>query len=373
MSSMNGPVSPSSGMSLIELMISLVVASIVITGLIQMFTATREGSRLLTGKATVAESARFALQLMARSIQKAGYRGCNSKTVPGDNVSDVPYEFNLTAGIQGFNAEGTTWSPEIASMLPVSNRGDDANVYLASGTGIKTSAYDDCAVNGCLKNGADILTLRFADSKEYRVDTENFPVTTGAEQVVIDGVLTDVEKDFDRYHLVFINDCTSRDVFVVTDMAPEGAGQTRISHNVGGHGSTRNLQALLGKGRGYTSGTTVMGIGSHTYFIGASVNRNSQGDRVDALFRKSGLDAPRELVEGVEDLQIMYGVDTAGTALAPDIFMDASQVTDFNDVIVVRVEITVNSVDDVGSAEVDGILRRKFSQTVHLRNRLVKE
>ena len=373
MSSVNGPVSSPSGMSLIELMISLVVASIVITGLIQMFMATREGSRLLTGHATVAESARFALQLMARSIQKAGYRGCNSKIVPGDNVSDVPYEFNLTSGIQGFDAEDTTWLPEIASMLPVTNRGDDANVYLTSGTGIKTSAYDDCAVNGCLKNGTDILTLRFADSKEYRVDTENFPMTTGAEQVVIDGVLTDVEKDFDQYHLVFINDCNTRDVFVVTAMAAEGSGQTRLSHNVGGHGSTRNLQDLLGEGRGYTSGATVMAVGSHTYFIGGSVNRNSQGDRVDALFRKSGLNAPRELVEGVEDLQIMYGVDTEGTALVPDIFMDASQVPDFNDVIVVHVEITVNSVDDVGSAEVDGILRRKFSQTIHLRNRLVKE
>ena len=81
----------------------------------------------------------------------------------------------------------------------------------------------------------------------------------------------------------------------------------------------------------------------------------------------------RWLVEGVEDLQILYGVDTAGEDLVPSTYVDASLVTDFNDVVSVRIVLTVNSIDDVGSSDADGILRRNFTQTIRLRNRLIKE
>jgi type IV pilus assembly protein PilW len=364
------------GLTLVELMISLAIVSVLTVGLIQMFTANQESSRMLTGQGTLAESGRFAMELIARSVRKAGYRGCNSKRSLDDNINDEPYEFNLTAGMQGFNATGSGWSPNITSILPQTETDpsvSDTNVYLAAGTGVIVDDYATCPTTGCLKSGADIITMRFASSTEYSVDIANFPINSGAEDVIIDGVLADVQADFDQYHLVFINDCNTEDMFVVTALADEGGGQTRISHSVGGFGSTQNLQSSLGDGSGYQTGATITPIASNTYYIGASRSLNNQGDPVDTLYRKSDLDAPQELVEGVEDLQILYGVDTGGDALVPNTYVDASLVSDFNDVVSVRVQLTVNSIDDVGSSDADGILRRNFTQTIRLRNRLIQE
>ncbi|MDA0791282.1 MAG: PilW family protein [Proteobacteria bacterium] len=385
------------GLSLVELMISLAIASMITVGLVQMFSASQEGSRMLMGQATIAESGRFAMELIARSVRKAGYRGCNSKRSLDDNINDEPYEFNLTAGLQGFNATGSGWSPNIASILPQTDTGGDSNVYLVASRGINTNDYSSCTTAGCLKEGSDILAVRYASSTEYLVNTTDHPIQSGAEDVVVyncplneapcgtDPSLADVKQDFDQYHLVFINDCNTEDMFVVTDLSAGVAAtawvvdgesfdnQTVISHSVGGFGSTQNLQGSLGDGSGYQVGATVTPIVSETYYIGASSSRNNQGDPVDSLYRKSGIAAPQELVEGIEDLQILYGVDTAGADLVPSTYVDASAVADFNDVVAIRVQLTVNSIDDVGASTADGILRRNVTQTIRLRNRLIKE
>jgi type IV pilus assembly protein PilW len=138
-------------------------------------------------------------------------------------------------------------------------------------------------------------------------------------------------------------------------------------------GLTQNLTPIMGTGSGYNDGAVVAPIVSHTFYIGTSANTNEFGDPISSLFRKEGINAPVELVEGIEDLQVLYGVDTGGEALVPTTYVDASGVSDWRDVISVRVQLTANSVEDVGSSDADGILRRTFTQTVRLRNRLKKE
>ncbi len=106
---------------------------------------------------------------------------------------------------------------------------------------------------------------------------------------------------------------------------------------------------------------------------GAPAASQIEVTRIYSLYRKDNLAGPVELVEGIEDMQILFGVDNGGELLVPSTYMDSSLVTDFRDVVSVRVQLTVNSVDDVGSSAADGILRRNFSQTVRIRNRLKKE
>ena len=83
------------GLSLIELMISLAISSMVTLGLIQMFEANQETSGMLRGQAFMGESGRFATEMIARSVRKAGYRGCNSKRSIEDTINTVPYELSL--------------------------------------------------------------------------------------------------------------------------------------------------------------------------------------------------------------------------------------------------------------------------------------
>ena len=98
--------------------------------------------------------------------------------------------------------------------------------------------------------------------------------------------------------------------------------------------------------------------------------------------------APEELVEGIEDLQIKYGVDTDNDDI-PNRYLDADSVIDFDDVLTLRITVVANSVEDVGAKSgpthgctgsggsqdcqpgetYDGLLRRAFTQTINLRNR----
>lgn len=357
------------GLSLVELMISLAISSLVTLGLIQMFTANQETSTLLRGQATLGESGRFAMEMIGRSLRKAGHRGCNSKRAVEDTIDTVPYEFALDFGLRGYEGEGGgTWSPDFSTtLMPRTNGGTDTNVYAPggeSGTGVDLAA---------LQTATDVITVWFTDSTKYTVDTATQPLTTGAEAILLNASTTDIADDLAQYHVAFISDCATENMIVLTNITNNG-GQAELAHSAGaGVGATQNLTPIMGTGSGYQDGVVVHPIVSHTFYIGESDNVNEFGDPVYSLFRKEGINAPVELVEGIEDMQILYGVDTGGEALVPNSYLDASLVSDFRDVIAVRVELTVSSVNDVGSSAADGILRRTFTQTIRLRNRLKKE
>lgn len=94
-----------------------------------------------------------------------------------------------------------------------------------------------------------------------------------------------------------------------------------------------------------------------------------------------------ELVEGIENLQILYGEDTnAPPDGVPNIYRKANAVTDWSKVTSVRIGILARTIDDkntdldTGTYDVDGdgtneltapgdrYRRRVFQATVQLRN-----
>ena len=92
-----------------------------------------------------------------------------------------------------------------------------------------------------------------------------------------------------------------------------------------------------------------------------------RGNPPSALWQKVGSASPVELVQGVEDLEVLFGVDTTlndGTANANQ-YVDFDAVPDPNQVVSLRVSVTVNSVDSVDGGNP---LSRTFSKTLLLRN-----
>jgi hypothetical protein len=116
-------------------------------------------------------------------------------------------------------------------------------------------------------------------------------------------------------------------------------------------------------------GTTVGRLFAEIYFIADSAGTNNRGQTPRALWRKSGNDAPIELVEGVEDLQLWFGVDTtpADNVDAPNRYTDFSMVGVTDVVRTIRVQITASTVDVIDPDD-DRPVTRTFSQTVALRN-----
>ena len=156
-----------------------------------------------------------------------------------------------------------------------------------------------------------------------------------------------------------------------------------IGHDTANIDAHRNNDLNLALINSFGLDASVSAIESHTFYIAPSVGKNNDGNNQLSLWRKSTLSAPIELVEGVENLQLLYGEDTDSDDI-PNKYQRADEVTDWAAVVTIRVTVIVNSIDNVGSTSVpvlscgdrcidgevyDGLIRRSFTQTMHIRNR----
>ena len=89
-----------------------------------------------------------------------------------------------------------------------------------------------------------------------------------------------------------------------------------------------------------------------------------------------------ELVEGVENMQILYGLDNSNGDGIADIYKKADSVADWNNVVTVRLTVRMRSVYPVynkavaydafegvtGTSGSDAYMRQVISSTITLRN-----
>lgn len=66
------------GLSLIELMIAILISSLLLLGVVQLFSNTSATDRSNTALARVQESGRVALEIIGADARRAGYQGCSS-------------------------------------------------------------------------------------------------------------------------------------------------------------------------------------------------------------------------------------------------------------------------------------------------------
>lgn len=400
------------GFSLVELMIALALGSVVTTGVVQLFVANSETHNLLVGQSRMQESARFALDFIGREVRQAGYRGCfaeaddpYSAIVP---IANLPYEFDLRFGIQGFNATAANaWSPALTVLPNVDAdtvMGNPANTVFKTTYGYGAGAGIDLDE---IVSGTDVLTVRHISKIEAGVGGYQLPggaLVYADPQSSADPVIVGVEEgwaEFDLDHVVAVHDCEKTSVFRVTTAnpwgrnadgspsgapAPVGGSQTTdlvVGHDAADLDNTRNNDGLLTDEDPFDRSALVSAIESHTFFVAPGEGVNNLGNRPLSLWRKSGLEPPLELVEGVEDLQFLYGVDTDADGV-PNQYLQANFVVDRQQIVTVRVTIVVNSIDSVGGSTTpsqtcvvqdcvdgenfDGLIRRSFSQTILLRN-----
>jgi type IV pilus assembly protein PilW len=400
------------GFSLVELVIALALGSVVTAGVVQLFVANSETHNLLVGQSRMQESARFALDFIGRQVRQAGYRGCFAA---GDEpfstiqpATNIPYEFDIRTGIQGFNATGlNAWAPAL-NVLP--NAAADSVMNDPTNTVFKTT-YGYGTGGGInidqIVSGTDVVTVRYVSKVEAGIGGYTLPggaIQYDDPQSAADPLVVGVEvgwAEFDLDHIVAVHDCEQTSIFRVTTAnpwgrnadgspapapAPAAGAETtdlEVGHDINDVDPTRNSDARLTDADPYDRSGFVSAIESHTFFIAPGEGINNLGNTPLSLWRKSGFEPPLELVEGVEDLQFLYGADLDGSG-APNQYLQANFVADWGQIVTVRVTVVVNSVDSVGGTTVpsqgcavqdcvtgknfDGLIRRSFSQTILLRN-----
>ncbi|MSR08551.1 MAG: hypothetical protein EXR82_03310 [Gammaproteobacteria bacterium] len=326
------------GVGLVEIMISLVLGLLVTGAIVQIYLTTKRQNDMQTSLTGRQESGRFAAQIIQRDAQMAGYRGClrDINTVENTLNTKTDFLYRYDRHVEGF---------ESGAALPASITNVVANT--------------------------DVLTLRTVD--DLGIYTTAILASASADPVTV------VDLDpapFAADDIALITDCGGAAIFQVTGFnAPTGT----IVHNTGGTvpgNSSKNLNRRFG------AGSQVFRIRTTTYFI-----RNSANGTGPALWRRSGgVAPPQELAEGVENMQLLFGLDTDANQTA-DEYRTADNIpaTQWRNVVSVQVALLVAGVADrvadadprtfallgadVGPFD-DGRLRRVVTFTVALRNRV---
>jgi type IV pilus assembly protein PilW len=115
---------------------------------------------------------------------------------------------------------------------------------------------------------------------------------------------------------------------------------------------------------------------------GGNLRTDRHDNPVYSLFETPLGGNPVEIVNGVEDMQLVYGEDTGVDNFA-DVYVTAAGVTDWSRVVSVRISLLVGTAEDIGNEKRpytdlqgnavtdpgDFKIRRLFTSTVSLRNR----
>ncbi len=351
------------GFSLIELLLALALGLIVVTGIVQLFVGNSRSYSVMTGQARLQENGRFALDLIARAARSAGFIGCTREpdTILRGLVGnwDLIPEADISRPVLAYPAAAT------AAVVPRSSGGVDTNVFYR-GAGIDTSR---------IPAATDVVVFRSLRSPGARLAEVLQP--NGQPVIVTPSGQSPVQVN----DVVAIANCEQAAVVRVTEVtqASETAtlafatgGVVEVNAAASASRYVNAFSSLSPVGKAYGTDTIVSPIDTTYFFIapGAAAGGSANARQPAlALWQKVGMAAPVELVQGIEDLEVLLGIDnnlTDGVASATRYVATSALNSDQSGRIVsVRVTVTANSVDTVNEGT---LLRRTFTRTIQLRN-----
>ena len=361
-----------SGFSLIELLLALALGLVITAGIVQLFVGNNQTYRVLQGQARLQEGARYALEFISESARAAGYFGCDPDSNKrwhtlnaGANWASL-FEVDIRQSVVGFEYTGgggtsvASWTPS-AVVLPRQGAGTTTPIP-ANGIDMSTIIPE-----------TDILALRRVDSPGERIAGVVQP-TTNPIRVIDDG-----DVDFSADDFAVIGNCEQAAVFRVTGVG-NAFGDVTLNWDAGvgggiavyqnAAGATLSAQSVAYGNATDPQGSTVSRITTDIYFIAEGSGTNNFNQATRSLWRKSGTNPPVELVEGVRDLQVWYGIDTTPVddIVTPNRYVTADQIAADDIVRALRVQIVASTIDVVSDNANDEPITRTFSQTISLRN-----
>lgn len=237
----------SSGVSLIELMVALAIGSLLIVGAVTVYMQSRNTYRTNETAARLQEVARYALDTIEPDVRLAGFWGLTNRPEYFDNDA-TPAEAKQAVDAAVGNNCGNNWIVDVS--MPIDGR----NATTTGGTGYNLA----CAATNAV-DWADVLIVR-------RAGSNTVALTNGQAQV----------QSLRTRAAIFSNGALPS---LFTAASSE----------------TRNLIV-------------------HAYYV-SEVLPSPNGVRQFTLRRKTLVAGPlirdEEIIPGVEDMQIQFGVDAA--------------------------------------------------------------
>lgn len=334
------------GFSLVELMVAITIGLIVLAAVSAVLVGSKRSYNTQDRLARLQENGRFAMQFLIKDLRLAGYAGCVDQLIKDQSYTNTlnnPTDFKYAADtpVEGLEAATNVWYPSGATSLPAS-----------------------------IEPGTDAVAIRMIDPSSAINITKDMP--NQSAELEVNSV-----NGYQDGEIIMITDCANADLMQITQVQ---ASPTKIQHNPGNSPAPGNATQKLSKS--YGPSAKVMKFVTRRYYV----RNNPSGN--PAMYRDDNLGTAVELVEGIEDLQILYGKDTDGDKV-PNIYLPAghanlSSAADWAQVVNIRVAIlarTVNQEDadvdtrtyvvngkTVTKTGTDRHTRRVFQATAVLRN-----
>jgi type IV pilus assembly protein PilW len=314
-----------SGFSLVELMVALTLSLILMAGALSILYSTKLTSAENERIARVQEAGRTAFELIMQDARAAGYLGCarpqadNSTNPPtstfSNGLTSNTLLWNFSQSVYGFEATtSSAWVPALTNIpaSPAATGGSDVLVLRAARPGSPTFR-----TNATFAADADIPV-----TADPNVTNATFPTPVS----------------------VVISDCQGAAVFVATGFTP--GGSAKIAHVAGG-GPPANANSALT--RGFALNALVQPVETVIYYVASCSNTTApcSGTTPPALWQIVGTRPPQELIQGVEAMQVRYGVDTDGDLLANQ-YVTADNVTNWGTVVSINIAVLARSIDETG-------------------------
>jgi len=341
------------GLTLVELMVAMIISLLLIGGTITIFVSNKQTYRINEASSRVQENGRFAFNFIKPDVRMAGFMGCLNPSSSSfyNNVDVAKYDSvvgdtAISSAINGFiggnSVNGYSYG---TGTLPSELTG----LGLTSGTSTEDVVPNTDII--VIKRAEDCNGNKLVDPKT----NANFKIETNAN------------CNIQQNQILFVSNCLRADLFAATDVTG-GANPTLKTKNT--INENDNISASYGpESEVYIFQTIIFYIGQgasgEPSLFKRSLELNPAGTQV--VFDN------QELVEGVSDMAINYGVDSDGDGSA-DYYVDASTVpgSEWDNVISLRVRLDAQSTQvnvTQNNAANQNRLTHTFTETIRIRNR----
>ncbi len=288
------------GFSIVELMVSITIGLFLLAGAATLFSSSKRTYVVNDDLGRIQENARFAIAYLTHDLRMAGYFGCSNDMASVNNIVSVAATgnlFDVSRPVEGYDPAAAVadrlWQP--------SGNNDVANI-VANNDGITVRFVEP--------TGISVTALMAGPSANLAIQQPN---------------------DFQQGDIVAISDCASTDVIQISGPAG-GTNISSIVHAVGSGITPDNTQAALSKQ--YDTDANVMRLGAYRYYVGSDEAVDAAGDAdnvADPVLVRESLSLTGttvagtaiQLVDGLEFMQITYGVDTNGDRV-PDTYINSA-------------------------------------------------
>jgi type IV pilus assembly protein PilW len=340
------------GFSMVELMVALALGLIIMAGVSAVFVNSTKSYHTTDATARLQENARFALHFLTTDVRRIGHIGCA-------NNPDATYS-TLNGGSLGGDINPQTGASFLGlpKITPVEGVDGLPGPWEPSSNPTTGATAPGMNINGAIA-GTDAFFLRYLDIDNGIPMTLN--MNSNADPVAVSH--TDrVTHKLEQNQIIAISDCTATHIFQITKIEAN-AGNDLLYHEVTPATSTTvgnaldhfnkiyeyDTQALSDTTRSvFGNAISLVKFSGFAYFIGTGAS----GQR--ALFRTDPTAAgPQEMVEGIEDMQVTYGVATIADRV-PSTYLRADQFTSadqWRNVISLRIGLLVSTVADTVTGE----------------------